>query len=108
MSRSDIGSDAWRRKEINRWFNKMLVAVFQVGAFMLMVGLHRCMEWGLSQVIPLDWKYLSGFVRATIGVVFVGIYVAITLDTLVLFVPGLDAIKRVMDGTSVDTIETVE
>jgi len=103
MNREEAGSAEWSSSETRRWFRRTWVAIVQAASFLVMVGLHRAMEWGLDLVIPSEWIYFRGFQRGAIGLIFTGIYLSIAIDTLVIFVPALDMIKRVINRTYDDT-----
>lgn len=108
MNQEETGSAEWFNKEWKRWFRRITIAIIQSVSFVIMVGLHMGMEYGLELVIPPTWQNFHGLLRGAIGLVFSAIYLGIAIDTLVIFVPGLNLLKEFLDGTRFSNVEVVQ
>jgi len=108
MNRGYVGSAEWFSEEWRRWFRRIAVAVIQGAAFGISVLIHYGMRLGIERVIPKDWEYLMGFLHGTLGLVFSAIYLAIAIDTLVIFIPAFEGLKSLIDGNGWNGKTTVD
>ena len=67
-------------------------------AFGSCILLHLGMAYGLVRIIPPDYHYLHKLLEAVIVLIFSAIYLAIAVDTLVIFLPALGWLKDAIDG----------
>ncbi len=74
------------------------LAAIQALAFGASVLMHLGMGYALGRILPENYHYLRRFLEGAIALVFSLIYLAIAVETLVIFVPALGGVKDLIEG----------
>jgi hypothetical protein len=96
---SELGSAAWFSDEARKRLRRIGMVGIEALAFGSCILFHLGMAYGLNRIISSDYKYLHKFLDGAVILVFSSIYLAIAIDTLVIFVPALGGLKHLVEGT---------
>jgi hypothetical protein len=95
---SDVGSAEWFSREASARLRMVGMAVIQAIAFGACLLLHLGMGYGLGRILPEDYHYLHRFLQGVLALMFSAMYLAIAVDTMVIFIPALGGLKDFVDG----------
>ncbi|HTM14557.1 MAG TPA: hypothetical protein VL127_16660, partial [Bryobacteraceae bacterium] len=93
----EVGSAEWFSIESKKRLRRVAMAGVEAVAFGASVSFHLVMRYAINNILPEGYAYVHKFLEAFVVLVFSLIYVAIAVDTAVIF-PALQVVKDLMEG----------
>lgn len=85
---------------VKRWLRRTGLAAVQGFVFLVCVGIHKAIHWGLMEIFPVTekWTRVKDYLEGMVALVFIAIYLVLLFDTAALFIPGLSKFKENSHG----------
>jgi hypothetical protein len=106
-SNPQVGSAEWFSIESRKLLRRIGMAGLEALAFGASVLFHLVMRFAIREILPSGYSYVQSFLEAVVVLLFSMIYIAIGVDTVVIFIPALQGLKDFVEGNNAPVQENL-